>query len=56
MLAYFLGNFKETWGDCLYLDTVAEGLPPGIHTVKVEITEAHEDDAVPFYLVGVIGS
>ena len=50
------GNFRETWGDCLYLDTVAEGLIPGIHTVKVEITEAHENDAVPFYLVSVIGS
>ena len=50
------GNFRETWGDCLYLDTVAEGLEPGTHTVKVEIAEAHEDDAVPFYLVSVIGS
>jgi len=50
------GNFKETWGDCLYLDTVAEGLEYRPHTVKVEITEAHENDAVPFYLVSVIGS
>ena len=50
------GNFRETWGDCLYLDTVAEGLPGGEHTVRIEIVEAHENDAVPFYLVSVIGS
>ena len=50
------GNFKETWGDCLYLDTVAEDLEPGTHTVTVEIVQAHENDAVPFYLVSVIGS
>lgn len=50
------GNFKETWGDCLYLDTVAEGLESKNHTVTVRIVEAHENDAVPFYLVSVIGS
>lgn len=50
------GNFRETWGDCLYLDTVAEGLEAKEHTVQVEIVEAHENDAVPFYLVSVIGS
>lgn len=50
------GNFKETWGDCLYLDTVAEGLPRQKHTVDIKLIEAHENDAVPFYLVSVIGS
>lgn len=50
------GNFKETWGDCLYLDTVCEGLERKEHTVRVEIVEAHENDVVPFYLVSVIGS
>lgn len=50
------GNFTETWGDCLHLDTVVEGLEPGIHSVTVEIAEAHENDKVPFYLVSVIGS
>ena len=50
------GNFRETWGDCLYLDTVAEGLEDRAHTVKIELTETHPDDAVPFYLVSVIGS
>lgn len=50
------GNFRETWGDCLYLDTVAEGLERKPHTVEIKIVEAHEDDRVPFYLVSVIGS
>ena len=50
------GNFKETWGDCLYIDTVTRHMEPGIHKVKIEIVEAAEQDAVPFYLVSVIGS
>ncbi len=50
------GNFQETWGDCLWLDTVAEGLTPGEHTVCVTVTQTHENDAVPFYLVSVIGA
>lgn len=50
------GNFQETWGDCLYLDTVAEGLEDREHTVEVRIEEAHSNDAVPFYLVSIIGS
>ena len=50
------GNFKETWGDCLYIDTVTRHMEPGIHKVEIEIVEATEQDAVPFYLVSVIGS
>lgn len=50
------GNFDQTWGDCLYLDTVAEGLERKMHTVRVEIVEDHEYNAAPFYLVGIIGS
>ena len=50
------GNFKETWGDCLYIDTVARHMEPGVHKVEIEIAEATEQDAVPFYLVSVIGS
>lgn len=50
------GNFDETWGDCLYLDTVCEGLERKEHTVHIRIVESHENDAVPFYLVSVIGS
>lgn len=50
------GNFKETWGDNLALDTIAEHLPYGKHHIEIELIETHEDDKVPFYLVSVIGS
>jgi hypothetical protein len=50
------GNFEETWGDCLQLDTIAEHLPYGRHHVEIELIETHMDDKVPFYLVSVIGS
>lgn len=50
------GNFEETWGDCLYIDTVKRHIQPGEHTIEVTITEAHENDVVPFYLVSIIGS
>lgn len=49
-------NFREDWGDCLYLDTVLAHGENRVHTVQVELIEAHPDDAVPFYLVSVIGS
>lgn len=50
------GNFQETWGDCLYLDTVCEGLEKKEHTIQIQIVESHDNDVVPFYLVSVIGS
>ncbi len=50
------GNFDEDWGDCLYIDTITRHMEPGKHTVEITVIEAHEDDAVPFYLVSVIGS
>lgn len=50
------GNFGESWGDSLHLDTVAEHLPCGKHHLDIELVGTHEDDKVPFYLVSVIGS
>lgn len=50
------GNFEETWGDSLHLDTLAEHLQRGRHTVEIEITQAHEDERVPFYLTSLIVS
>lgn len=50
------GNFEETWGDCLYLETVAEHLPYGVHTVEIELIQTHKEDKVPFYLVSIISS
>ncbi len=49
-------NFDETWGDCLYISTLAHHISAGRHTVEVRVTETHENDAVPFYLVSVIVS
>lgn len=50
------GNFEEDWGDCLFLQTLTEHTEKRIHKVEIRITETHEDDVVPFYLVSVIGS
>ena len=47
-------NFDETWGDCLYIDTAAHHIAAGKHKVEIRITQTHENDAVPFYLVSVI--
>ena len=49
------GNFDETWGDCLYITTVAKHIEDKKHTVEITITEGDET-MVPFYLVSVIGS
>lgn len=50
------GNFEETWGDSLHLETLAEHLPFGTHTVEIELIETHKEDKVPFYLVSIIAS
>lgn len=47
-------NFEEDWGDCLYIDTLAHHISPGVHRVEIRLTQTHADDAVPFYLVSVI--
>jgi hypothetical protein len=49
------GNFDETWGDCLYITTVAKHIEDKVHTVEITITEGDES-MVPFYIVSVIGS
>ena len=50
------GNFKETWGDCLYLQTLLQHGEDKVHHVKITIVEPAEEGYVPFYLVSVIGS
>lgn len=50
------GNFDETWGDCLYLATAMYHGENKEHKVMIRITETHENDQVPFYLVSVIKS
>lgn len=49
-------NFDEDWGDCLYLQDLLVHGSDGPHRVDITITETHENDAVPFYLVSVIAS
>ena len=49
-------NFDETWGDCLYISTLAHHIAAGEHTVEIRLVETHEDDVTPFYLVSVITS
>ncbi len=50
------GNFDETWGDKLCLETIMDHGKGGEHIVEIEISETHEDDMLPFYLVSVISS
>lgn len=50
------GNFDETWGDKLCLDTLLDHGTAGEHTVEIEITETHPDDQLPMYIVSVIAS
>ena len=49
-------DFKETWGDKLFLETVLEHGENKEHTLRIELTDTHPDDALPFYLVSVIAS
>ena len=57
------GNFDETWGDCLYLETVTEhgryvsdgaACPGTTHEVTVEITQTTAEDQNDFYLLSII--
>ncbi|MDK2809267.1 MAG: acyl-CoA thioesterase [Clostridiales bacterium] len=49
-------NFTETWGDCLYLETIYFHGEDKEHQVTIEIVEGTEEDVTPFYLVSVIVS
>lgn len=54
------GNFDETWGDCLFTQSLLHHGELKKHNVKIEITEDHrgkeQSDKVPFYLVSLIVS
>lgn len=49
-------NFQEDWGDCLYIDNVLVHGEQKHHKVEITIVQSSAEDAVPFYLVSVIGS
>lgn len=48
------GNFEETWGDCLYLQVLAQDLKEREHTIEVRIIETYQEEVSDFYLVSVI--
>ncbi len=45
-------NFRETWGDCLYLQDIKLSGERGYHTLEIRIQEEAEEKA--FYLASVI--
>ncbi len=47
-------NFDETWGDCLYLQTIYNKEKKESHEITIRIIENHNDDQGPFYLVSII--
>lgn len=53
-------NFEETWGNCLYTESVLHHGEYKDHKVEIEIIKDHSDeetgDKVPFYLISVIAS
>ncbi len=49
-------EFDEDWGDKLCLSTVLDHGENKEHTVKIELTQTHEGDILPFYLVSIIVS
>lgn len=50
------GSFDERWGDCPFVTMVIKDMEKGKHTLTVKVVETHEDDVLPFYLIGVIAS
>lgn len=50
------GNFDETWGDCLFITTLAQDLPAGKHCLEIRITKAEPEPAAEFYLAAVLVS
>ncbi len=49
-------NFEETWGDCLFLQTVLRHGREGRHKVEIQIPVDCGQVAEPFYLASVICS
>lgn len=47
-------NFDETWGDCLYLQTILHGGEKKRHKLEIEIVQDSPEQAGEFYLVSII--
>ncbi len=48
------GSFDETWGDCLYCETILNSCETEHHTVEITVTEAPEGFKKPFYLLSIL--
>ncbi len=55
-MAVLNGEFDETWGDLLALETVFEKEEKAKHNVRLELVNTHEGDKLPFYFVSVLCS
>lgn len=53
-MAVLNGEFDETWGDLIALETIFENEKKAKHHVRLELVNTHEGDKLPFYLVSVI--
>ena len=47
-------DFKETWGDCLYCETILDSKEKKHHRLDIMLTDTHENDAKPFYLLSIL--
>ncbi len=50
------GEFDETWGDLIALETVFENDDRQLHHIRLQLIKTHEDDKLPFYLVAILAS
>lgn len=50
------GEFDETWGDLIALETIFENDDRQLHHIRLELIKTHEDDKLPFYLVAILAS
>ncbi len=50
------GEFDETWGDLIALETIFENDDRQLHHIRLQLIKTHEDDKLPFYLVAILAS
>lgn len=48
------GEFDETWGDLIALETIFEEEVSKKHTLRLELINVHKEDKLPFYLVSFL--
>lgn len=49
-------NFTEDWGDKAYMQTIAHHAENCQHTLEIRLTNAVENNQIPFYLINIIVS